>query len=284
MKPQDSSSAQHQKLSTQEIVELVKQVSGVGEAKEKAISRIIKEGKNIPNISTILWYSSGTSVSILGDLLSFYPSLGVAISKADSQKIIEVLQLVYIIAKDTETKLPFVRSNFPIYLFPFIQRSIKLTETYHIAAAVLAIFAALVQESNPEIIKYLINADFLPIIRKVLGLQNIQMRTVAAFILLKILNDTDGRLSLLSNVDNITIIMKILCHSFVQLSTNYVTELADYIIDSLSIVLAFPEVKRVFIYVIGDSLSSIETPSKYGPRYHDLFSKMKSIIANYNQK
>ena len=278
------SSTQQQNLSTEEIVELVKQVSGEGSAKEKAISTIIKEEKRIPNIATILWYSSGTSVSILGDLLSFYPTLGIPISKADSQKITDVLQLVYIIAKDTQAKLPLVRANFPIYLFPFIQRSIKIPETYHIAAATLAVFSALVAESNPEIIKYLINADFLPIIRKVLSLQNTPMQTVSAYILLKILNDADGRRSLLSNAENITIIMKILCHSFIQLSSNFVPDLADYVMDSISIVLDFPEVQRIFSYVIGDSLISIDNPSKFGPRYRDLVAKMKSIVANYKPK
>ena len=278
-----ASSAQQKEFSKEEIVELVKNLSEDDTKKYQAISKIIENENLIPNLPIILWYSSATATSLLCDITSFYPSLGQVLSKEKSLQITNLLRIIYIIAKSPDVKLPFVRANFPIYLFPYIQVSLKNTETYHIAAAALAVFSTLVADSNPEVIKYLINADFLPIIRTVLNLQNPQMQTVGAYILTKILCDTDGRISLLSNTHNITIIMKILCHRFVQLATNYIPDLAEYITLSLSLILPLPEVQKVFYNVIGNSLDSISLPLKFDPKYKEVFSQMKGILANYQK-
>ena len=283
MKSSSANQQQPKELPKEEIIELVRNLSEDDTKKSQAIIKIIENENLIPNLPIILWYSSATATSLLSDLISFYPSLGQVLSKEKSQQITNLLRIIYIIAKSADVKLPFVRANFPLYLFPYIQISLKNSETYHIAAAALAIFAALLADSNTEVIKYLINADFLPIIRTVLNLKNPEMQTVGAYILMKILCDTDGRISLLSNTDNITIIMNILCKRFVQLATKYIPNLAEYITLSLSLILPLPEVQKVFYYVIGNSLDNISLPLKFDPKYKEVFSQMKTILANYQK-
>lgn len=265
-------------LSNDVIVTMIKDLSHEN-TRPDAISKIITCQNQIPNLATILWYSTATVTALLGDLVSYYPLLGRMITKANSQKIINVLQIFNIIASDSETKIPFIRSNIPIYIFPYIQLSEK-QETWHIAAAALVVFASLVSDSNTDVIKYLLGADFIPIVRKTFGLANLEIQTVSAYIISKILCDTDGISSVLANTEGCILLLTIFTNTFIELADNFNPNLSEYVTFVLSLILPHQDIQQRFALIVNRRLDSIST-SKVDAKYKELLYQMKAIVNNY---
>lgn len=263
---------------------IIQQLNSDGDEKYIAMKQIIDLSTQIPEIAQILWYSSTTMTNLLSNLLSFYSLLGCPTSKQTMTNITSTLRLFYIVAASPETKIPFVRTNIPIYLFPFVQLTYKSPDLEPITGATLAVLSVLVRESNPIIIQYLVSNDIITILKGVLTNCQLPLRSAAAYILLKILSDPDGKMSLLENEDQINLVVKAICKNVIALSKEFNTALSDYIVQSINILIQHSTIPPIFAHALGHSLDDINATSGYNGRYADAISKLRNITNEYIPK
>ncbi|MES1922420.1 Cell differentiation protein RCD1 [Bonamia ostreae] len=103
------------------------------------------------------------------------------------------LAIMQCIAMHPETRTVFIESNVPLYIFPFINiRHHKSVNLEKIRLTGLGVFGSLLQSNDPEVVKYLIQTEIVPLCLKILREATEISQTVAAYIIQKILIDRQG--------------------------------------------------------------------------------------------
>jgi CCR4-NOT transcription complex subunit 9 len=210
------------------------------------------------------------------DVLSFYPTL-VASRAPDSKSdtVFHILRLFQLIADHPDTRLPFVRANLPLYLFPILQYSLANAELERFVAVVVATVVSLVREGHRDVIEYFVQADFVPLCLRVLSHGARPVKVGAVFIFGRIIAAPCGRKYVGDSPERVGMIVKILNVVFAELAKDFDPELSKYVVNAYQLLLAMPEVAQLLPELLTDELRTLQPAQACDDAYKTIWAQLK---------
>ena len=241
------------------IINLVRKLTGSPKERAESLHTLSVQRETIPDLAKYLWYSSCTISTLLGEIISIYPYLATNnLGSSISNRVCNVLALFQCVAGHDETRIPFINANIPIYLFPFLHHMNTSKEAEYFKLTSLGIIGSLVKSDQPEIIDYLLNADFVPLCLRILKFSQEISRTVAAFIIQKIICDDGGRKYICSAKDRLETLLKVLNKVIIDISKDPSPRLAKHLIASYQKLLETNECKSLIHSMITIDLLQLQ--------------------------
>lgn len=172
----------------------------------------------------MLWHSFGTAVALLQEIINIYPSINPATLTAhQSNRVCNALALLQCVASHPETRSVFLQAQIPLFLYPFLHTTSKTRPFEYLRLTSLGVIGALVkvnsisshifnqtyncnnfgivsvtfvsieqQTDEQEVITFLLTTEIIPLCLRIMESGSELSKTVATFILQKILLDDSG--------------------------------------------------------------------------------------------
>jgi CCR4-NOT transcription complex subunit 9 len=166
---------------------------GSSETRENGLLELSKKREQVPELAPMLWHSFGTIAALLQEITNIYPLIYPPVMTAyQSNKVCNALALLQCVASHPETRGPFLHAHIPLYLYPFLHTSSKTRPFEYLRLTSLGVIGALVKTDEPEVIGFLLSTEIIPLCLKIMETGSELSKTVATFILQKILLDESG--------------------------------------------------------------------------------------------
>jgi len=123
-----------------------------------------------------------------------------------SNRICIILSFFHLICSNEETITPFVKSNFPFYILPFLNLDSALKENEHLKLSTLGVLGVLVKSKNPEVIQFFTHSEVMVSTLKIIDNGNEISKLVANCILQRILNEDKPLNCLCKNEKNLLMV------------------------------------------------------------------------------
>ncbi|GAB5575983.1 CCR4-NOT transcription complex subunit 9 isoform X4 [Prionailurus iriomotensis] len=191
------------------------------ETRENALLELSKKRESVPDLAPMLWHSFGTIAALLQEIVNIYPSINPpTLTAHQSNRVCNALALLQCVASHPETRSAFLAAHIPLFLYPFLHTVSKTrpfeylrltslgvidkeTETYkervtlpnfgkQVAGLGLKFRWALVKTDEQEVINFLLTTEIIPLCLRIMESGSELSKTVATFILQKILLDDTG--------------------------------------------------------------------------------------------
>jgi CCR4-NOT transcription complex subunit 9 len=242
-----------------------------------AVRTLLKHQLTLPDLAVALWFSPATVTSLMTDVLSFYPTLVASRAPdAKSDTVFHILRLFQLIADHPDTRLPFVRANLPIYLFPILQYSLANAELERFVAVIVVTIMSLVREGHRDVLEYLVRADFIPLCLRILSHGARPVKVGAVFIFGRILAAPCGRKYVGDSPDRVGMIVKILNVVFAELAKDFDPELSKYIVTVYQLLLSMPEVTQLLPELVTDELKTLQPAQECDDTYRMIWAQLKA--------
>eukprot|EP00981_Chlorochromonas_danica_P015731 scaffold14367_cov250-Ochromonas_danica.AAC.27 len=164
---------------TKELYALVQQLI-LPEQRENALVELSKRRESFPDLAPVLWHSFGSITALLQEIISIYPALSPpTLTSPASNRVCNALALLQCVASHSETKLKLISIS---RHRPF--EYLRLTS--------LGVIGALVKVDDPEIVGFLLETEIIPLCLRIMETGTELSKTVATFIVQKILLDEAG--------------------------------------------------------------------------------------------
>ena len=263
----------------------IKKLTGTHQEKAQALYQLSLNRESYPDLGILLWESPGTMASLLSEIVAVYPEIA-AISSGTtytplnpeiSKAICHTLTLFQSIASHKETRIPFIRANIPMYLFPFLHTINTSRECEYFKLTSLGIIGTLVKSELPEIINYLNQNGFVPLCLRILKFGKEMSKIVSAYILQKILYDLNGREYISEARDRIETILKVLNLVIADLAVNFNPRLSRNIVPAYRYLLKLPNIQTIMMEMPYDKLMKIKLADNCDQAFVDLFNQIMAI-------
>ena len=109
-----------------------------------------------------------------------------------SNRACNVLALFQCVAAHSETRPAFLNAQIPIFLYPFLNTVNKTRPYEYLRLTALGVIGALVKVDNPDVITFLLNTEIIPLCLRIMERGSELSKTVATFIVQRILLDDSG--------------------------------------------------------------------------------------------
>ncbi|CAL4944727.1 unnamed protein product [Urochloa decumbens] len=164
------------------------------ELREQTLSLLSKHrDKFQQDIGLLLWHSFGTMAALLLEIMNIYPWLSPAtLSQAQSNRVCNALALLQCVASHPDTRMPFIKAGIPVYLYPFLNTTYKTRQYEFLRLTSLGVIGALVKVDDQDVIAYLLSTEIIPLCLRTMELGSDISKTVATFIVEKIILDDAG--------------------------------------------------------------------------------------------
>ena len=179
----------------EELKQIIKWVDQIKDesTREKALEELSHKRASLSDLALYIWYSTGTVATLLQEIINTYQLLAPPkLTIAKSNKACSVLALFQCVAAHPETRHPFLQAQIPIFLYPFLNTLNKSKPYEYIRLTALGVIGALVKVDNPEVITYLLNTEIIPLCLRIMERGSELSKTVACFIVQRILLDDSG--------------------------------------------------------------------------------------------
>jgi CCR4-NOT transcription complex subunit 9 len=267
-----------QHKSTDKMIAHVKRLTQSPKDRAEALQILSVRREQIPDLAPCLWYSPATITALLSEVISIYPYLATNnLNIPLSNRVCNVLALFQCVAGHDETRGPFVRANIPIYLFPFLHQTSTSREAEYFKLTSLGIIGSLVKTEQPDIVEYLLQADFVPLCLRILKFSQEISRTVAAFIIQKILSDAGGRQYIISNKERIDTVLKVLNRVVNDLCRDFSVRLSKHVTGSYQILLKIPEIQPTIANLLTEEIKNATPPPTCDENFKDLITSLQNI-------
>jgi CCR4-NOT transcription complex subunit 9 len=147
--------------------------------------------------------------SLLQEIISVYPLLNPSqLTAAASNRVCNALALLQCVASHTETRGLFlsgklntpaqgdianvVTAHIPLFLYPFLNTTSKSRPFEYLRLTSLGVIGALVKNDSSEVINFLLTTEIIPLCLRIMETGSELSKTVAIFIVQKILLDDIG--------------------------------------------------------------------------------------------
>lgn len=108
-----------------------------------------------------------------------------------SNRICIILSLFQLISTNKDTILPFMKSNFPFYILPFLNLDTSKIENEHLKLSTLGVLGVLMKSKIPEVIEFFISSELITSILKIIENGNDISKLVANCILQRIISEDE---------------------------------------------------------------------------------------------
>ncbi|KAH0753120.1 hypothetical protein KY285_006268 [Solanum tuberosum] len=161
--------------------------------RENALLELSKKRELFQDLPPLLWHSFGTISVFLQEIVSIYPVLSPPnLTHAQSNRVCNVLALLQCVASHPDTRLLLLNAYIPLYLYPFLNTTSKSTPFEYLRLTSLGVIGALVKVDNTEVISFLVSTEIVPRCLCTMEMGSELSKTVATFIVEKILLDDVG--------------------------------------------------------------------------------------------
>ncbi|XP_052207167.1 uncharacterized protein LOC127811394 isoform X2 [Diospyros lotus] len=114
------------------------------------------------------------------------------LTPGQSNRVCNALALLQSVASHPETRMPFLSAQIPLYVYPFLKITSNSRPFEYLRLNSLGIIGALVKVDDTEVISFLLSTEIIPLCLKSMQMGSELSKTVATFILQKILSDDVG--------------------------------------------------------------------------------------------
>lgn len=159
-----------------------------GPQKEQALLELGRKREQFDDLAIVLWSSFGVMTSLLSEIISVYPMLKPnLLSNQLSNRVCNALVLLQCVASHPETKHSFLQAHIPLFLFPFLNTTSRQRTFEYLRLTSLGVIGALVKNDSQDVISFLLRTDIVPLCLRIMESSSELSKTVAIFILQKIL-------------------------------------------------------------------------------------------------
>ena len=195
-----------------QIIEWVDQIKDEN-LREKALEELSHKRESLSDLALYIWYSTGTVATLLQEIINTYQYLAPPkLTVNRSNRACSVLALFQCVAAHPETRHPFLKAQIPIFLYPFLNTLNKSKPYEYIRLTALGVIGALVKIDNREVITYLLNTEIIPLCLRIMERGSELSKTVACFIVQRILLDESGLKYICEKAERLNAINTVLCY------------------------------------------------------------------------
>ncbi|GAB7339086.1 hypothetical protein MBLNU457_5741t1 [Dothideomycetes sp. NU457] len=163
------------------------------DTRESALLELSKKREQVPELALILWHSFGVMMCLLQEIISVYPLLNPSqLTAAASNRVCNALALLQCVASHSETRGLFLGAHIPLFLYPFLNTTSKSRPFEYLRLTSLGVIGALVKNDSSEVINFLLTTEIIPLCLRIMETGSELSKTVAIFIVQKILLDDLG--------------------------------------------------------------------------------------------
>ncbi|KAF7112250.1 hypothetical protein RHSIM_RhsimUnG0248500 [Rhododendron simsii] len=194
--------------------------------RENALLELSKKRELFQDLAPLMWNSFGTVAALLQEIVSIYPVLSPPnLTPAQSNRVCNALALLQCVASHPDTRMLFLNevsfgyndtvltngfsfaAHIPLYLYPFLNTTSKSRPFEYLRLTSLGVIGALVKIStcylgsrddierevdDTEVISFLLSTEIIPLCLRTMEMGSELSKTVATFIVQKILLDDVG--------------------------------------------------------------------------------------------
>jgi CCR4-NOT transcription complex subunit 9 len=163
------------------------------ELREKALLELSKKREAFQDLAPILWHSVGTISALLQEIVTIYPLLSPPdLTAPASNRVCNALALLQCVASHPETRTLFLNAHIPLYLYPFLNTVNTSRPFEYLRLTSLGVIGALVKMDDSDVINFLLQTEIIPLCLRIMETGTELSKTVATFIVQKILMDDMG--------------------------------------------------------------------------------------------
>jgi CCR4-NOT transcription complex subunit 9 len=161
--------------------------------RENALLELSKKRESFPELAPYLWYSFGTVAALLQEIVAIYPLLSPPqLTAHASNRVCNALALLQCVASHPETRGLFLQAHVPLFLYPFLNTVSKTRPFEYLRLTSLGVVGALVKVDDTDVINFLLSTEIIPLCLRTMEMGSELSKTVATFIVQKILLDDVG--------------------------------------------------------------------------------------------
>ncbi|KJE94004.1 cell differentiation protein Rcd1 [Capsaspora owczarzaki ATCC 30864] len=161
--------------------------------RENALLELSKKREMFPDLAPVLWHSFGTMAILIQEIVSVYPLLmPPALTASTSNRVCNALALLQCVASHAETRALFLTAHIPFFLYPFLNTVSKGRAFDYLRLTSLGVIGALVKTDDSDVIQFLLTTEIIPLCLRIMEQGTELSKTVATFIVQKILLDDIG--------------------------------------------------------------------------------------------
>ncbi|KAK3141530.1 hypothetical protein QOZ80_4BG0335100 [Eleusine coracana subsp. coracana] len=201
------------------------------ELRENALLELSKKREIFQDLAPLLWHSFGTIAALLQEIVSIYPALSPpTLSPGASNRVCNALALLQCVASHPETRILFLNAHIPLYLYPFLNTTSKTRPFEYLRLTSLGVIGALVKVDDTEVISFLLQTEIIPLCLRTMEMGSELSKTVATFIVQKILLDDVGLRYICATAERFFAVGSVLANMVVSLADQPSTRLLKHII------------------------------------------------------
>ena len=215
------SKEQEKDAEIKQIIELIEQLKNESK-REKALEELPRKRESFTDLALYLWYSTGTVAILLQEVIKSYQIIShpQRLTTGKSTNICNVLALFQCIASHPDTKIPFLQAQILIFLYPFLNTLNKAKPYEYMRLTALGVVGSLIKVDSPEVIDYLLITEIIPLCLRIIERGSELSKTVASFIINKIISDENGLKYICEKAERIDIINTVLEYALKNKPTN----------------------------------------------------------------
>jgi len=179
----------------QEKAQIYAWISDLGnpEKREQALTELTKKRDSLPELAPLIWHSFGTISALLQEVVSVYGTMTPpTLTPHRSNRVCSALSLLQVVASHPDTRSGFLNAHLLLFLYPFLQSTVKKKPFEYLRLTSLGVIGALLKTEDPEVIPFLLTTEIIPLCLRNMETGEELSRTVATFILQKILTHENG--------------------------------------------------------------------------------------------
>ncbi|GAB1218909.1 hypothetical protein ENUP19_0009G0015 [Entamoeba nuttalli] len=223
-----------------------------------------------PDLAIPLWYSYGTVVILLEEIVSVYPYISgkhketLAVSSYSLiQRVCKALALLQTIASHPKTQHFLIGIDIIYFLTPIFALTQVEREIEYLRLTSLGVIGAMSKTRDPQIVKYLMDKEVLMIC--IVSIQHAAeiSRVIATFILSKLFSESTALENVCETPQKILSIANLLCHSIV------------------TTVMQKRDVNGRLVRYSLDCLNRLSTNPKATPQLHSVVTEYKGLFKDH---
>lgn len=204
---------------------------GHPDTRETALLELSKKREVVPDLAPMLWHSFGTVAALLQEINQIYPSINPPVLTAhQSNRVCNALALLQCVASHPDTRSAFLLAHIPLYLYPFLHTVSKTRPFEYLRLTSLGVIGALVRTDEQEVINFLLTTEIIPLCLRIMETGSELSKTVATFILQKILIDESGLYYICQTYDRFSHVAMILGKMVIALAKEPSARLLKHVV------------------------------------------------------
>eukprot|EP00049_Salpingoeca_infusionum_P000811 m.42529 g.42529 ORF g.42529 m.42529 type:complete len:410 (-) comp10704_c0_seq1:796-2025(-) len=201
------------------------------DTREEAMNRLSKKRDSVPDLAPLLWNSFGTISVLIHEIVRIYPMLHAgALDGKTSNRACNALALLQCTASHQDTRQDFLAAHIPLFLYPLLATTSKERPYEYLRLTSLGVIGALVKTDKSDVVEFLLSTEIIPYCLRIMETGTELSRTVATFILQKILQDPKGLAYICATLDRFRHVSFILSKMVQQLAKNPSVRLMKHVV------------------------------------------------------